>query len=207
MKTSKILSLMAATALICSCAQEKGPKRISTLSDGITVDSLTDCTVAADFTAADFNWEEGTLSMTVFCEDLYDAVEIAELKVGDTLVYESKPMVVDTMEVVNGTLSINGGLEEGGCWLEGYEGGTYRSVQFDDHSTYTKLGKATLPISQDLVIIDCGENPTDANDTILVSQRPYIESLADNRQRFSDLDTRVVIMNGEVKEIHRKWIP
>lgn len=208
MKIARFLSLtLVVTAMFCSCSQDKEPRRIAPLNDGLKADALTDCTVAADFRTEDFDWEEGTLNMTVLREDLYDAVEVSQLKVGDTLIYESKPMVVTTIADENGTLSINGGLEEGGCWLEGYEGGTYRSVQFDDHSTYTKLGKAKLPLSQDLVIIDCGENPDDSNDTILAAQRNYIEALDGYRQSFTDLNTRVVIMNGLVKEIHRKWIP
>ena len=203
----KIVSMAALAILLCGCAQKAAHKCIAPLPAGYSVDSLSDCTVPAAFSCDDFNWMGGNLTFTVFNEDLYDAVEVTQMQVGDTLIYESQPMVVSKLENDKGVLSINGGLEEGGCWLQGHEGGTFRAIQFDDHSIYTEMGKAELPLADDFIIIDCGENPDDPCDTIRTGQKLYLESLSENNRIFHNLNTRVRIGNGVIKEINRKWIP
>lgn len=209
MKT-KILAFAAISLMICSCDPVndfKANKCIAPLPAGVSVDSLTDCTVPASFSCDDFNWMGGNLTMTVYSQDLYDAVEVVQLQKGDTIIYESKPMVIDSISDNGGLLTINGGLEEGGCYLQGYEGGTYRAVQFDDHSIYTELGKAELPLAEDFIIIDCGINPDDPSDTIRTDQKLYLESQKDYNKIFFNLNTTVVITNGVITEINRKWIP
>ena len=52
-------------------------KRIAPLPSGIDVDNLQDCTIPAAFSPDDFNWMGGNLKMTVYNEDLYDAVNIS----------------------------------------------------------------------------------------------------------------------------------
>ena len=69
------------------------------------------------------------------------------------------------------------------------------------------MGKAELPLADDFIIIDCGENPDDPCDTIRTGQKLYLESLSENNRLFHDLNTRVRIENGIIKEINRKWIP
>ena len=61
-------------------------------------------------------------------------------------------------------------------------GGTYRGTQLDGHSTYTSLGKVTLPLAADFKLIDCGDNPTDAYDTIKVAQESYLKKVKDYKK-------------------------
>ena len=91
--------------------------------------------------------------------------------------------------------------------LTANEGGTYRGSQMDGHSTYTSLGKVTLPLAKDFVLIDCGENPTDPSDTIITGKKEYLEKVPEYRRDFHVLDTRVRIEKGTVVEVHRHWIP
>lgn len=206
----KQILLLAVAAVVCSCSHKvvtPEHKFISTLPAGVAVDNLKDCTVPVAFTPEDFNWMGGNLKMTVYNQDLYDAVAISQMKVGDTIMYSGEPMVVSSVKEANGGLDINGGLDEGGCCLAGYEGGTYVARNWDDHATYTKLGKAEIPLAEDFVIIDCGENPDDPSDTIRTNQKQYIENLKDYKKDFFQLNTRVTIVNGMVKEINRRWIP
>lgn len=207
MKTFKSAFVIALVALLCGCTQKVNHKSIAPLPAGVEISNLQDCTVPASFTTGNFRWMGGNLSMTVYNMDLYDAVEIAQMQVGDTLVYESKPMVVSKIEEVDGGISINGGVEEGGCWLVGNEGGTYVARTWDDHAIYSELGKTEMALSEDFVIIDCGLEPTDANDTIRSEQKLYLESLEDSRAEFYFLNTRVTIENGMITEINRHWIP
>ncbi len=145
--------------------------------------------------------------MTVYNKDLYDAVEISQMQVGDTLIYNGETMVIETIEEVHGGLAINGDIDNGGCCLVGYEGGTYVASNWDDHATYTELGKAEIALADDFVIIDCGEFPTDPADTIRTGQKLYLENLKDSRRVFFSLNTLVTIENGMITEINRKWIP
>lgn len=207
MNTHKSSFIITMAALLCSCSPKIDHKLIAPLPAGIDIDHLQDCTVAAAFTSDDFRWMGGNLHMKVFNKDLYDAVEVTQIQVGDTLIYESKPMVVETIVTQNGSLDINGGLEEGGCCLTGYEGGTYVAQLWDDHATYTLLGMAQLPLAEDFVIIDCGMNPDDPSDTISTGQKLYLEMLQDSRRDFTPLSTRVTIENGLITAIHRYWIP
>lgn len=206
----KTVFVLALAAIICGCAP-KNPKAahklIAPLPTGIAVDSLQDCTVPASFTPEDFHWMGGNLTMTVYSQDLYDAVEISQLKVGDTLIYDSKPMVIRKIIEGQGGIDINGGLEEGGCCLAGYEGGTYVAKIWDDHTTYTNLGKTEVALAEDFQIIDCGLDPGDPIDTIRTNQKRYIENLKDSKRDFHQLNTRVTIENGLITAINRHWIP
>lgn len=206
----KSILFIAFTAIICGCSHNRATtehKLIAPLPAGIAVDNLLDCTIPAAFTPEDFNWMGGNLKMTVYNQDLYDAVEISQMQVGDTLIYEGKPMIINSIAEEHGCIDINGGLDEGGCCLAGNEGGTYVARNWDDHATYTKLGKAEVALADGFILIDCGEFPDDPNDTIQTGQKLYIENLKDGRKDFFQLNTRVTIENGMITEIKRHWIP
>ena len=206
-----LIAFMASVLLVAGCTGSNTAilnHRVAPLPSGISVDSLTDCTVAASFNTSDFNWHGGNLSMAVYCDYRYDAVDVAHLQVGDTIVYENgKPLRVDSIERRESFVIINGGIEMGGAELTASEGGSYRATTFDDHSVYRELGKCVMPLSDDFIIIDCGDSPTDPNDTIRSGQKQYMDRLKDYKCEFSPLNTRVRIEQGKVKEICRHWIP
>lgn len=180
---------------------------IAPLPSAIDINNLQDCTVPAAFSPDDFDWMGGNLTMNVYSKDLYDAVEIATMQAGDTLIYDSGRMVIRMIEERDGGLDINGGLDEGGCCLAGNEGGTCVARNWDTHATYTRLGKAEVALAEDFVIIDCGDFPTDPADTIRTGQKLYIEKMKTSRPDFFQLNTRVTIENGMVTGIDRRWIP
>ena len=180
---------------------------VKPLPSAYQIDKLKDATVAASFSTKDFSWKDGKLSMEVYSEDLYDAALISKLKAGDTLVYLGQPIVVRNVNIKDSFVTVNGGIEEGGADLTANQGGTYRGSQLDGHSTYTKLGKVTLPLSKDFLLIDCGVNPTDAYDTIKVAQEAYLKKVKDYKRNFSPLDTKVLIKHGSIVSITRSWIP
>lgn len=207
----KIIPLFMLALAFCGCTQKKETEArttcVRTLPTGIDLSHLTDATVSASFSTDDFNWMGGNLKLTVHAEQLYDAVELHQLGVGDTLFYEGAPMVVKEKKEDKGQITINGGMDNGGVDLWSNDGGTYRAVTFDDHSVYVELGEVTLPLSEDLTIIDCGEEPLDPSDTISKDQKFYLENLKDYRKNFTYLDTKVQIENGVITNITRTWIP
>ena len=206
----KSILFIAFAAIICGCSHNKQTtehKLITPLPAGIAVDDLKDCTIPAAFTPDNFNWMGGNLTMTVYNQDLYDAVEISQMQVGDTIFYDSKKLVINKIAEEHGGIDINGGLDEGGCCLAGNEGGTYVARNWDDHATYTELGKTEVALADDFAIIDCGIDPKDPIDTIRTGQKLYIENLKDSKKDFFQLNTRVTIENGMITEIKRHWIP
>lgn len=192
---------------LSGCTKKVAYQMVKPLPAPYAVNKLLDATVHASFSSKDISWEIGKLSMEVFSEDLYDAVAVSQLKKGDTVVYDGKSIVVKDIERKDKYVTVNGGIEQGGADLTANQGGTYRGSQMDDLSTYTSLGKVTLPLAKDFVLIDCGENPTNPSDTIRTGQKEYLEKVPEYRRDFNILNTRVRIENGVVVEINRHWIP
>ncbi|MCF0199057.1 MAG: hypothetical protein HUK02_07000, partial [Bacteroidaceae bacterium] len=164
MKATKItrnISVLALSAFLCSCGSTTTEhKTIGPLPAAVSVENLQDCTVPATFKPEDFRWMGGNLSMTVYNMDLYDAVEVTQLQVGDTLIYDNYPIVIEKIVETDGGFEINDGtIEEGGCMLAPNEGGTYVAVHWDTHATYSEIGQAQVPLSEPFTFIACGENP------------------------------------------------
>ncbi len=203
----KVRFISALIMAICACSKQPVNQMVKPLPSAFQIDQLKDATISASFSVEDFSWKEGKLSMEVFSEDIYDSIQISGLKASDTLIFSGQPIIVKDVKVKDSFVTVNGGIEEGGADLTAKQGGIYRGVQLDDHSIYTKLGKVTLPLARDFLLIDCGENPTDPYDTIRVAQEDYLKKVGDYKKNFSQLNTKVLIKNGIVVSITRRWIP
>lgn len=203
----KLITALALTAAIISCSQKPQNKFVGPMPASVNISDIKDATVPASFVCAYFDWEDSTLSMLVYNEDIYDSVELHSLALADTLYWNQQLLIVDRIEQKDSTIVINGGLEEGGAEFIPNGGGTYRAILWDDTPTYTKLGEVCLPLAQDFTITDCGEFPTDANLTISTNQRAYLDGLRFNRFYFLNLSTKVQIENGQITNITRTWIP
>jgi len=180
---------------------------IRPLPPSVDITNLREAVVPAEFSADDFDWNGGYLTMTVFEEDLYDAVEVNKMRKGDKLIWGGDTIVVQEIAHRGDAIVVNGSIEEGGAELVPHEGGTYRARTWDDHSNYTELGKAQVLIAVDFAFIDCRENPTDPYDTICRKQIAYIDSLKDNKRDFINLNTTVQIEHSIITGITRRWIP
>ena len=189
------------------CSTRPNNQMVKPLPSSYQTDNSKDAEAATSFSANDFSWKDGKLSMDVFSEDLYDSAEVSKLKAGDTLIYIGEPIVVKDVNFRDSFVTVNGGIEEGGADFTAKRGGTYRGTQLDGHSTYTSLGKVSLPLAADFKLIDCGDNPTDAYDTIKVAQESYLKKVKDYKKDFSPLNTKVIIKNGAIASIIRRWIP
>ena len=209
-KMNIITVVLSFLLLLMSCSNITNHNRhlcVKPLAPAVHLDSLSDCTLSVAFSVNDFNWEDCRLTLSVYSEQLYDASEIEAIKADDTIVINDVKNLVFSIEYDDNHYVINGGIEQGGLELISYVGGTFRSVTFDDHPVYILIGEATIPFDHDLVITDCGENPSDAVTTIVKEQKQYLCSLSDYHRDFNPLNTVVRIENGVLKEIIRKWIP
>lgn len=202
-----LIPALLTTLIFSSCAEEKKYSCIAPLPAPYSIETLTDATVLASFSLEDFSWTESKLAMSVYCVDLYDAVELSQISVGDTLVYNGSKIVVEDVSTNNesGEITINNGLYEGGANLIPECGGTYRAIIENDYATYTYIGKTTLPLLPDFTLVNCGEDFHDPSDTITSAHKEYIESASDIF--FNCLNTNVRIENGNIANITRRWIP
>jgi len=177
------------------------------------------------------NLENGTIigDFGIYTMDLYDAVDIATLEKGDTVIVRGKDILVDYVEEGNpidmsyhgdkeGGLKsvyiINGGIEEGGAAFIDNDGGTFRYFGMDDYATYTKSGNVKLPISEDAVIVDHRHDfdlaeYTEEGVTVKAADfsQYFKDDMYDGVSNFTEFDTSILVENGVVTGITRVFTP
>lgn len=188
-------------------------KPVAPMECTMDVDNLEDgiypATLKLDTLSVEEVDEENTeimLMAEIFNADLYDAVEITTLKPGDKVIVYGEEVEVEKVEDVNGTIQVNGGLDEGGFNFRAGEGGTYKVVGFDDHTSYTSIGEIDIYIDDDTVLIDKSdlENP----DGVEVKGAEIAEYLEDaENKEFNHLNTTITFEHGYLTEINRVYIP
>ena len=180
-------------------------KRIEPLPETLDVNALTDATVAASFGAEDISEKDGKteIALTVYDYDVYDMVDIAQLAVGDTIVVDGKDMVVMSREDKDGSIILNGGLEQGGVDLATDDNGVYYAVGMDDAKSYHELGKITVPVAEGFVLTDNSdlEHP---DETYAASD---LAKLAASEPGFSANNTLATIEHGELTVLARSYTP
>ena len=82
------------------------------------------------------------MDVTVYTYDVYDMVDIATLKEGDTIVIRGEEVVVTSLEQNNVGLIINGGIEENGYELCTDNTTVWFESGFNDAKSYYEVGKA-----------------------------------------------------------------
>lgn len=137
------------------------PAVISPLSVDVDVNNLNDCTVAVSFEKGDVYVDDTgkmQLKVTVYAYDTYDLVDVANMKVGDTIIICGQSIAITELETdQTGTIKINGGLDADGYELVTDEDTVYRAIDFDDLKLYYALGEATIPVSEDFLFEDSSD--------------------------------------------------
>ena len=221
-----ILLFLSALVLSMSCGNKKAHNmednkqdthsvaiaehlKIAPRRSNISVKALSDGIYAVAFTAKNIDWHTHQISCKIFSKDVYPTDEIKRMRVGDTLVYEGKPMTVKSVKEVHKSVMINDGIENNGAELkcDNKEGG-YVATVWDDHAVYTEVGSVKLKLSKAFVFINCGENYTDPSDTIRVNQQQYFNKMPSfSKDNFWPINTNIVVKEGVVTTIQRRWIP
>lgn len=161
-------------------------------------------TAPVSFTAADVkkDGDKITLTMKVYEQELFDAVEVSQLKAGDTLTAGGQTVkVTEVKERKAGGVTINGGYEKGGITLFPGDGGTYYQVKENDAKTYVKVGTATLPLSDKFELVDNAEN---ANKKLTAQD---MTTLKEDSIGFNENNTTVTVENGVITNITRAYMP
>ena len=135
-------------------------------------------------------------------QELFDAVEVSQLKAGDTLTAGGQTVkVTEVKERKAGGVTINGGYEKGGITLFPGDGGTYYQVKENDAKTYQEVGTATLPLGDQFELVDNAEN---ANKKLTAQD---MTTLKEDSVGFNVNNTTATVENGVITNITRAYMP
>lgn len=180
-------------------------KRVEPLATTVDVSNVTDATLAASFDVGSLKTEgdAATLEVKVYNYEQYDAAEVSQLKVGDTIVSGGKDIVITSIDDSNGYV-INGGYEQDGLTLAAGEGGVVYTVSVDDVKNYTEVGTVTLPISSECVLTDSSDLE---NGEKTVNAADLAAFLENDTVGFQPASTQVTVTGGQITAIARVYIP
>ena len=181
---------------------------ISPLPTTLDMNALDNCTLAVSFEKGDAYVDDTgamQLDVTVYTYDLYDMVDIANLKVGDTIVIQGKDVMVESLETLeSGLLFINGGMDNGGYDLWHNDSGVYFEHGYNDAKSYYSIGEATIRVSADFEFVDGSDldkgEVTYYPGDFLIEEPGFI-------YRFTPNNTSIVVEDGIVTHMTRIYTP
>jgi predicted small secreted protein len=188
-------------------ASSRSGKTVEPLPAQLDLHALQDCTFAASFASSDVGLDgDGMLcvTMTVYDYELFDLVDISQLARGDILDVDGKKLEVTSVDRSGADVTVNGGLEEGGCDLHTDEDGVYYEVIMDAGKNYKAIGQVTLPVDQDFVYTDDSdlENP---GKTFYAGD--FLTAMENGTDTFQANATTVCTAGGKIVELTRIYMP
>ncbi len=136
--------------------------------------------------------------MKVYEQELFDAVEVSQLKAGDTITAGGEEVKITKIEEIKtGGVAINGGYDNGGITLFPGDGGTYYQVKENDAKTYQEVGTATLPLGDKFELLDNAKN----DNKKLTAQD--MTTLKDDGTSFNVNNTTATVENGVHHQHHQ----
>ena len=180
---------------------------VSPLPITVDINNLKDYTAAVSLEKGDlYIGEDGKpwMKAKAYAYDLYDMVDIASLKEGDSIIRLGKEVKITKLERRDtGLVSINGGEENGGFDLFTDGSTVYYEIGMSDVKAYYELGEVTLEISKDFVY-------RDESDLESVKEYNYQDFLNEDENiiyNFSPNNTTVVIQNGIATVMQKRYTP
>lgn len=181
---------------------------ISPLPVTIDMAALDNCTLPVSFEKGDAYVDDTgvmQLDVTVYTYDLYDMVDIAALKEGDTIVIQENEVLVESLETLeSGIILINGGMDNGGYDLWHDESGVYFEHGYNDAKSFYPIGEATIRVSVDFKFVDSSDL-----DKGEVTYYPgdFLTDAAEILYDFTPYNTSVVVENGQIIYMTRVYTP
>ena len=206
--SSAASSTPASSTVSASAAEQTGA--VQPIEQGSLDDMKTgNYKLAANITAI----KDGQVEMTVYSYDAYLKEDIDGLAVGDVIsthldgADEAQDVTIDSIEKDddNGSVVINGGIEEGGVelWLDH---DVYRTVTMDDYPVYYKVGELTLPLAENVTAEDSSADPQ-ASAVESDGAAAVEEAFNADPDYWVCNNTTVFTDNGSVSNIVRVWVP
>ena len=180
---------------------------VSPLPTYIDMDNLDNCTLAVSLEQGDAyvdNTGAMQMNVTVYDYDLYDMVDIATLKEGDTIIIRGEEVKVTSLERTAMGLLINGGLDENGYELRTDETTVWYETGYSDVKSYYEVGKATIRVSADMNFYD---NSDLDKGEVVYYPGDFLTDKAGIIYHFIPHNTRIVIEDGKIIEMYRNYMP
>ena len=180
---------------------------VSPLPDYIDINNLDDCTVAVSLEHGDAYVDDtGAMQMdvTVYTYDLYDMVDMAALKEGDTIIIRGQEIAVTSLERKENGLYINGGLEQNGYEFRTDDTTVWYESGYSDVKAYYELGKTTIRVSADMNFYDSSD--LDKGE-IMYYPGDFLTDKAGIVYHFVPYNTSIVIEDGKIIEMYRIYMP
>ncbi len=161
---------------------------------------------AASFTEEDLvKQDDGTFALTVmiYRYELFSGDDITALKKGDVIWCLGHDVVVDTIETrTDGTVVINGGIENGGRYLKTDDGAVYFESGMNDVKSYYEIGENTYTLAENFVLTDS----SDLDNPITYTAEEF-SALDHGAAGFINSNTIVETENDVITAIERVYIP
>ena len=189
-----------------STEQPEETHTITPLPD-TTMENLTDAILSISLDEGDaYVDDQGRMQMDlkIYTYDKCDMVDIANLKVGDTVVRHSGEVKVISKEQNEaGTIYINGGLENGGFDLVTDDCGIFYETGFNDVKDWYEIGEATIRVSADFKGID---NADLEQGEVIIYPGDFLIGAVTNYD-FTPYNTTIRVEDGQIVEMNRVFIP
>lgn len=194
------------TAPAIDAGQPADARTITPLPD-TTMENLTDAILSVSLEEGNaYVDDQGRMQMDlkIYTYDKYDMVDIADLKVGDTLVRHSGDIkVISKEQDETGTIFINGGLDNGGLNLVTDDCGLFYEMGFSDTKSWYQVGEATIRVSADFTGIDRGD--LELGEVILYPGDFLIGAVTN--YDFTPYNTTIRVEDGQIVEMNRSYVP
>lgn len=184
---------------------------IKPLKMNLDVDNIEDAILNAAYSLTDIDIEKKEITLTLYEQDIYDAIELHTMQVGDSIIVADEVYPVDKITSENEFIDINDGYTESefGMTFMPNDGGTYRTLLLDDYATYSYITTKTFSLSDEFTLTDYtyGDYGNEGTKTDLNNWDEFTKTLEDWDTEFYYTNTTVRIVNNEVVEINRHWVP
>ena len=188
--------------------KESDAKVISPLPETLDINSLDNCTVAVSLDKGDAYVDDNgkmVMILDVYTYELYDMVDISNLKENDVIVRLGEEIKVNQLEKLDsGLVRINAGEENGGFDLISTDDTVYFEIGASDVKAYNKLGEVTLPVSDEFVYADESDIDADAKEYY---PGDFLTDDAGIEYNFNPNNTSVVIENGKIIKMNKFYTP
>ena len=172
-----------------------------------TMENLTDVILSVSLEAGDAYVDESgimRMDLKIYTYDKYDMVDVAKLKIGDTVVRHSGEVkVVSKEQNEAGTIYINGGLENGGFDFVTDDCGIFYEIGFNDTKNWYEVGEATMRVSADFKGIDSADLELGE---VIIYPGDFLIGAVTN-YNFTPYNTTIRVEDGQIVEMNRVYIP
>lgn len=178
------------------------------LPAAIDIEAIEDCTMAVSLKKGDaYVDDNGAMQMKVmvYTYDLYDMVDVANLKAGDSFVRCGETVKIESLERnESGTVIINGGLDNDGYELYSDDDTVYYEAGYNDAKAYYELGEVTLRVSTEFVYTD--ESDLDNREKEYYPG-DFLSDDAGIDYDFNPHNTQILVEGGMITEMTRFYQP